>query len=118
MDLNARRPDESFEDYKLRRKAEKAEFEFKLNHKEYEAKRNYLFPNNKLDEFRYTNACKQISKEHDTVLREICEFGEQDIKEMRIIYILMDNDKREQYINHLQQIVMALKASTFQCNLN
>lgn len=103
-----RLPDESFEDYKRRRKREKDISEGKKS-EEYLKKYNYLHPNGKLDDFRFLNACKQIPPAHDVILRSISEFGEQNLHEMKLLYILVDNEYKNDYIAYLMEGIQMIQ---------
>jgi hypothetical protein len=106
-----RKPDESFEDYKARRKREKDISEGKVSD-EQKRKFEYLHPNGKLDDFRFMNACKQIPPEHDTILRAISEYGEQNLHEMKLLYILVDNAHKNDYIAYLKDGIEKIQNGT------
>lgn len=108
-----RNPDESFEDYKRRRKREKDVSENKVSD-EQKRKFEYLHPNGELDNFRFINACKQITPEHDTILRAISEYGEQNLHEMKLLYILVDNDHKNDYIAYLKDGIEKIQNGTLE----
>lgn len=107
-----RNADESFDDYKIRRKIEKDVSEGKKS-EEYIKKYNYLFPDGKkIDYFRFMNACKQIPPEHEAVLCGISEYGEQNLHEMKLLYILIDNIHKNDYIAYLKSGVDMIQNGT------
>ena len=107
-----REPNESFEEYKRRRKREKDVADGKVS-EEHMRKYNYLFPDGKnIDTFRFTNACKQITPDHDLVLRSICELGEQNLQEVQLLYILVDNEHKNDYIAYLKTGIEKIQNGT------
>ena len=108
-----RMPDESFEDYKRRRKREKDISEGNVS-EEHKRKYEYLHPKGVLDDFRFMNACKQIPPEHDTILRAISEYGEQNLHEMKLLYILVDNAYKNDYIAYLKDGIEKIQNGTLE----
>ena len=67
-----------------------------------------------LNREEYRTACKHIPKDHDTVLRAIAEYGEQDLKTMHLTYIFTESDQKQKYINDLKDLLAKIQDGTLE----